>query len=144
MSFMSRTKIFENMESITSEMAFTESLLLQKRHFLSSKRGRSFKKYKFHSLNRALQPRKKGTFFTFKKCGRGAHAPHCLPVPRPLELIKISFILFTAWRMWTRTEYVVMKVSVEGRSKLNHQRNLGQSTCSVTSVVFRFPVKCIK
>jgi hypothetical protein len=31
--------------SITSEMTFTESLLLQKGHFLSSKRGLSFKKY---------------------------------------------------------------------------------------------------
>jgi hypothetical protein len=33
--------------SITSEMAFTESLLLQKGRFLSRKRGRSFKKYFF-------------------------------------------------------------------------------------------------
>ena len=54
MSFMSRTKIFENMESITSETALTESLLLQKGHFHSSKRGRSFKKYFFRSANLAL------------------------------------------------------------------------------------------
>jgi hypothetical protein len=56
MSFTSRTKIFENMESqsITSEMAFTESLLLQKGNFLSCKRGRSFKKYFFRSVNGAL------------------------------------------------------------------------------------------
>ena len=45
MSFTSRTKILKNGASITSEMNFTESLLLQKGHFLSSKRGRSFKKY---------------------------------------------------------------------------------------------------
>ena len=39
-------KFLKTMESqsITSEMAFTESLLLQKGHFLSCKRGRSFKK----------------------------------------------------------------------------------------------------
>jgi hypothetical protein len=68
MSFTSRTEMFENMESlyITSEMAFTESLLLQKGHFLSNKRGRSFKKYFFRSLNGAHQPRKKGNFFHFK------------------------------------------------------------------------------
>jgi hypothetical protein len=46
-----------------------ESLLLQKGHFLSSKRGRSFKKYFFRSVNGALYPRKKGIFFTFKKSG---------------------------------------------------------------------------
>jgi hypothetical protein len=40
--------------SIMSEMAFTEFLLLQKWHFLSSKRGRSFMKYFFHSLNGTL------------------------------------------------------------------------------------------
>jgi hypothetical protein len=33
--------------SMTSEMAFIESLLLQKRHFLSSKRGCLFMKYFF-------------------------------------------------------------------------------------------------
>ena len=33
---------------------FTESLLLQKGHFLSSKRGRLFKKYFFRSLNGVL------------------------------------------------------------------------------------------
>jgi hypothetical protein len=40
--------------SMTSEMAFIESLLLQKGHFLSSKRGRLFKKYFFRSVNGAL------------------------------------------------------------------------------------------
>jgi hypothetical protein len=60
--------------SITSEMAFTESLLLRKGHFLSRKRGCLFKKYFFRSLNGAFKPRKKGTFFTFKKSG-GAQAP---------------------------------------------------------------------
>jgi hypothetical protein len=70
--------------SITSEMAFTEPLLPRKGHFLSRKRGRLFKKYFFHYLNGAFKPRKKGTFFTFKKSG-GAHAPIALsPVPRPL------------------------------------------------------------
>jgi hypothetical protein len=48
--------------SITSEMAFTESLLLQKGYFLSSKGGRSYKKYCFRSLNGALQPRKRSLF----------------------------------------------------------------------------------
>jgi hypothetical protein len=38
-------KFLKNGVSITSEMTFTESLLLQKGHFLSSKRGLSFKKY---------------------------------------------------------------------------------------------------
>ena len=36
--------------SILLEITFTESLLLQKGHFLSSKRGRSFKKYFFRSF----------------------------------------------------------------------------------------------
>ena len=58
-------------------MAFTDSLLLQKGHFLSRKRERLFKKYFFRSLNGAFKPRKKGTFFTFKK-GGGTHA-HCPP-----------------------------------------------------------------
>jgi hypothetical protein len=40
--------------SITSEMVFTESLLVQKGHFLSNKRGRSFNKYFFVLWNRAL------------------------------------------------------------------------------------------
>jgi hypothetical protein len=73
--------------SMTSEMAFTESLLLRKGHFLSRKRGRLFEKYIFRSLNGAFKPRKKGTFFTFKK-GGGAHAPIAPPppVPRPLLL----------------------------------------------------------
>ena len=48
-------------------MAFTESLLLLKKYF-------------FRSLNGAFKPRKKGTFFTFKKSG-GAHAP-IAPPPR--------------------------------------------------------------
>ena len=71
--------------TITSEMAFTESLLLQKGHFLSRKRGCLFKKYFFHSLNGAFKPRKKGTFFTFKteKCGGGGTCPHCPPPPPP-------------------------------------------------------------
>jgi hypothetical protein len=64
--------------SMTSEMAFTESLLLQKGHFLSSKRGRSLQEYFFRSLNGALQPRKKGTFSLFEKVG-GGHTPHCPP-----------------------------------------------------------------
>ena len=59
-------------------MAFTESLLLRKGHFLSRKRGRLFKKYFFRSLNGAFKPRKKGTFFTFKKSGGGT-GPHCPP-----------------------------------------------------------------
>jgi hypothetical protein len=42
--------------STMSEMAFTESLVLQKGHFLSSKKGTffPFKKYFFRSLNGAL------------------------------------------------------------------------------------------
>jgi hypothetical protein len=75
-------------------MAFTESLLLRKGHFLSRKRGRLFKKYFFRSLNGAFKPRKKGTFFTFKKSG-GAHAPISPPVPRPL----ISDKLFHRWEL---------------------------------------------
>jgi hypothetical protein len=67
--------------SITSEMAFIESLLLRKGHFLSRKRGRLFKKYFFRSLN-AFKPRKKGTFFTFKKTG-GGHRPPLPPPPPP-------------------------------------------------------------
>jgi hypothetical protein len=67
--------------SITSEMAFTESLLLQKGHFLSRKRGRSFKKYFFRPLNGAFKPRKKGNFFTFKNSGWGGHMTP-LPPPR--------------------------------------------------------------
>ena len=39
---------------MTSEMAFIESLLLQKGHFLSSNKGRLFKKYFFRSVNGAL------------------------------------------------------------------------------------------
>jgi hypothetical protein len=38
-------KFKKNGVSITSEMTFTESLLMQKGHFLSSKRRLSFKKY---------------------------------------------------------------------------------------------------
>jgi hypothetical protein len=53
-------------------MAFTESLLLQKGHFLSSKRGRSFKKYFFHSLNGHFSPEKRALFSLLKKWG--AHA----------------------------------------------------------------------
>ena len=71
--------------SVTSEMAFTESLLLRKGHFLSRKRGRLFKKYFFRSLNGAFKPRKKGTFFTFKKSG-GAQAPIAPTVRRPLAI----------------------------------------------------------
>ena len=70
---------------MTSEMAFIESLLLQKRHFLSSKRGRLFKKYFFSFCNWGTLAQKKGTFFTFKKSGGGT-CPHCPPpVPRPLH-----------------------------------------------------------
>jgi hypothetical protein len=60
-------------------MAFTESLLLRKGHFLSRKRGRLFKKYFFRSLNWAFKPRKKGTFFTFQKSvgGGGCTGSHC-------------------------------------------------------------------
>ena len=64
---------------MTSEMAFIESLLLQKRHFLSSKRGRLFKKYFFSFCNWGTLAQKKGTFFTFKKVG--GTCPHC-PPPR--------------------------------------------------------------
>jgi hypothetical protein len=56
-----------------------ESLLLRKGHFLSRKRGRLFKKYFFRSLNGAFKPRKKGTFFTFKKSGGGGHRPSLAP-----------------------------------------------------------------
>ena len=70
--------------SITSEMAFTESLLLRKGHFLSRKRGRLFKKYFFRSLNGAFKPRKRALFHFKKKWG-GAQAPIAPPpVPRPL------------------------------------------------------------
>jgi hypothetical protein len=55
--------------SMTSEMAFTESLLLRKGHFLSRKRGRLFKKYFFRSL----------LFSLLKKVG-GGHMP---PLPPP-------------------------------------------------------------
>jgi hypothetical protein len=41
---------------------FTESLLLQKGHFLSSKRGRSFKKYFFRSLMGHFSPEKRALF----------------------------------------------------------------------------------
>jgi hypothetical protein len=56
-------------------MAFTESLQLRKGHFLSRKRGRLFKKYFFRFLNGPFKPRKKGTFFTFKKSGGGQVPP---------------------------------------------------------------------
>jgi hypothetical protein len=71
-------KFLKYVVSITSEMAFTESLLMRKGHFLSRKRGRLFKKYFFRSLNGAFKPSKKGTFFTFKKSG-GAQAPIAPP-----------------------------------------------------------------
>jgi hypothetical protein len=58
-------------------MTFTESLLLRKGHFLSRKSRRLFKKYFFRFLNGAFKPRKKGTFFTFKKSG--GHMPHLPP-----------------------------------------------------------------
>ena len=67
---------------MTSEMAFIESLLLQKRHFLSSKRGRLFKKYFFSFCNWGTLAQKKGTFFTLKKSE--GHMPPLPPVPRPL------------------------------------------------------------
>jgi hypothetical protein len=50
-----------------------------KRAVLSRKRRRLFKKYFFRSLNGAFKPRKKDTFFTFKKVG--GTCPHC-PPPR--------------------------------------------------------------
>jgi hypothetical protein len=83
MSFTSQTKMFWKYGAfiifITSEMALTESLLLQKGHFLSSKRGRSFKKYFFM-----------GTFFHFrKKWGGGGTCHHWPPVPRPLPQFNI-------------------------------------------------------
>jgi hypothetical protein len=55
-SFTSRTKIFENIYgvSITSEMAFTDSLLTAKRALSFQQKESSFKKYVFRSLNRAL------------------------------------------------------------------------------------------
>jgi hypothetical protein len=80
MTFTSRTKIFENMQSITSEMAFTESLLLRKGHFLSRKRGRLFKKYFFRSLNGAFKPKKRALFSLLKKVG--GHMPQLPPPPR--------------------------------------------------------------
>jgi hypothetical protein len=59
-------------------MAFTESFRLQKGHFLSSNRGRSFKKYFFHSLNAgALYPRKRALFLLLEKVG--GTCPHCPP-----------------------------------------------------------------
>jgi hypothetical protein len=65
---------------ITSEMAFTESLLLQKGHFLASKRGRSFKKYIFRSVFKwGTLAQKKDTFFTFKKVE--GHMPPLHPPP---------------------------------------------------------------
>ena len=69
-------------------MVFTESLLLRKGHFLSRKRGRLFKKYFFHSLNGEFKPRKKGTFFTFKKVGGGGTCPHCPWFRGPWKFIK--------------------------------------------------------
>jgi hypothetical protein len=81
--------------SITSEKACTESLLLRKGHFLSRKRGRLFKKYFFRSLNGAFKPRKKGTFFTFKKSVGGGHRPP-LPPPRfrgPCSLIYVMLYM---------------------------------------------------
>jgi hypothetical protein len=71
-------------------MAFTESLLLRKGHFLSRKEG-VYSRNTFFVLK---QPRKKGTFFTFKKVGGGAHAPPPPPVPRPLRLITAYFARF--------------------------------------------------
>ena len=59
-------------------MAFTESLLLKKGRFLSSIRGRSFKKYFCM-----------GTFFNFEKKWRGGTCPHWPPVPRPLPEFNI-------------------------------------------------------
>jgi hypothetical protein len=89
-------------------MAFTESLLLQKGHFLSSKRGRSLQEYFFRSLNGALQPRKKGTFSLFEKVGGGAHTPlPPPPVPRPLVTqqcwdIRFNCLIFFKSFGWCR------------------------------------------
>ena len=53
--------------SITSEMVLTESLLLRKGHFFPAvKRGRSFKKYFFRSVNGALWPPKSALFSLLK------------------------------------------------------------------------------
>ena len=85
---------------MTSEMAFIESLLLQKRHFLSSKRGRLFKKYYFSFCNWGTLAQKKGTFFTFKKIGGGGgHMPPLPPPPVPRPLISIDSVTFIAVRM---------------------------------------------
>ena len=67
-------------------MAFTVSLLLQKWHFLSSKRRRSLKKYFFVLGKWGTLAQKKGHFFHFKN-SEGAHASIAPPppVPRPLE-----------------------------------------------------------
>jgi hypothetical protein len=88
-SFTSRTKIFENMD-ITSEMAFTQSLLLQKGHLLSSKRA-FIQEILFSFIKWGTSPQKKGHFFNFlKKWGE----PHCPPpVPRPLWLTLDIFIV---------------------------------------------------
>ena len=77
---------------MTSEMAFIESLLLKKRHFLSSKRGRLFKKYFFSFCNWGTLAQKKGTFFTSKKVG--GHMPPLPPppVPRPLSSFVVSLL----------------------------------------------------
>jgi hypothetical protein len=60
-------------------MAFTESLLLRKGHFLSRKRGRLFKKYSFRSLNGAFKRgrEKRALFSLLKKVG--GTCPHCPP-----------------------------------------------------------------
>ena len=67
-------------------MAFTESLLLRKGHFLSRKRGRLFKKYFFRSLNGAFKPRKKGTISLLKKVGE--HMPQLPPGSAAPEYVR--------------------------------------------------------
>ena len=92
--------------SIISEMAFTESLLLRKGHFLSRKRGRLFKKYFFRSLNGAFKPRKRALFSLLKKVGghmpplppgaaapdRNAMSQSCLD-PREVLLVGIGIMV---------------------------------------------------
>jgi hypothetical protein len=67
---------------MTSEMAFIESLLLQKRHFLSSKRGRLFKKYFFSFCNR-----KRALFSLLKKV-----VGHIPPLPPPGSAVARVYI----------------------------------------------------
>ena len=97
---------------MTSEMAFIESLLLQKRHFLSNKRGRLFKKYFFSFCNWGTLAQKKGTFFTFKKVGGGHMPPLPPPVPRPLvhRHVRIVFSLEQPIAMFSFNHCVIIRL----------------------------------